>query len=182
MNKLRLLGAVCACIFLLNFPAHAIALTLNTGDVAKLQFDGLTIWGAIPSVPDSGNIKVNSADYYAVNVTIQVDLYADNYSESPSQTYTITDTPLSLSWGYRNIDQSIWNDLQGAVQLTVLDGSFDFEQFEIDIAVNEIGYVQEFSVSEFNLELAPVPVPPALWLFGSGLLGLGGLARRKKAA
>jgi hypothetical protein len=26
----------------------------------------------------------------------------------------------------------------------------------------------------------PVPVPPALWLFGSGLLGLIGLARRKK--
>ena len=29
---------------------------------------------------------------------------------------------------------------------------------------------------------APVPIPPALWLFGSGLLGLVGIARRKKAA
>jgi hypothetical protein len=29
---------------------------------------------------------------------------------------------------------------------------------------------------------APVPVPAALWLFGSGLLGLFGVARRKKAA
>lgn len=28
----------------------------------------------------------------------------------------------------------------------------------------------------------PVPVPAAVWLFGSGLLGLVGLARRKKAA
>jgi hypothetical protein len=28
----------------------------------------------------------------------------------------------------------------------------------------------------------PVPIPPALWLFGSGLLGLVGIARRKKAA
>lgn len=27
-----------------------------------------------------------------------------------------------------------------------------------------------------------VPIPPALWLFGSGLLGLAGIARRKKAA
>ena len=26
----------------------------------------------------------------------------------------------------------------------------------------------------------PVPVPPAVWLFGSGLLGLVGIARRKK--
>ena len=28
--------------------------------------------------------------------------------------------------------------------------------------------------------VAPVPVPAAVWLFGSGLLGLVGLARRKK--
>jgi len=27
-----------------------------------------------------------------------------------------------------------------------------------------------------------VPIPPAVWLFGSGLLGLVGIARRKKAA
>ena len=30
--------------------------------------------------------------------------------------------------------------------------------------------------------VAPVPVPAAVWLFGSGLLGLVGVARRKKAA
>lgn len=28
-----------------------------------------------------------------------------------------------------------------------------------------------------NITIAPVPVPPALWLFGSGLLGLAGLFR-----
>jgi len=31
------------------------------------------------------------------------------------------------------------------------------------------------------VEIAPVPVPAAVWLFGSGLLGLIGVARRKKA-
>jgi hypothetical protein len=34
--------------------------------------------------------------------------------------------------------------------------------------------------SGFALELAPVPIPAAAWLFGSGLLGLIGIARRKK--
>jgi hypothetical protein len=40
--------------------------------------------------------------------------------------------------------------------------------------------------AQFNLTAAPapapVPVPAAVWLFGSGLLGLVGVARRKKAA
>lgn len=31
----------------------------------------------------------------------------------------------------------------------------------------------------FNLVLTPVPIPSAVWLFGSGLIGLVGLARRK---
>ena len=29
--------------------------------------------------------------------------------------------------------------------------------------------------------VSPIPIPPAVWLFGSGLLGLVGIARRKKA-
>lgn len=33
-----------------------------------------------------------------------------------------------------------------------------------------------------RFEVTPVPVPAAAWLFGSGLLGLIGVARRKKAA
>ena len=32
-----------------------------------------------------------------------------------------------------------------------------------------------------TLTVTPIPVPAALWLFGSGLLGLIGIARRKKA-
>ena len=32
------------------------------------------------------------------------------------------------------------------------------------------------------IDVAPVPVPAAVWLFGSGLIGLIGIARRRKAA
>lgn len=41
------------------------------------------------------------------------------------------------------------------------------------------GFNANFSV---NQDVAPVPVPAAVWLFGSGLLGLVGIARRKKKA
>jgi len=40
-------------------------------------------------------------------------------------------------------------------------------------------YTMAFPVRDGDV--AAVPIPPALWLFGSGLLGLVGIARRKKA-
>jgi hypothetical protein len=33
-----------------------------------------------------------------------------------------------------------------------------------------------------NAGTAPVPLPAAVWLFGSGLMGLVGVSRRRKAA
>jgi hypothetical protein len=37
--------------------------------------------------------------------------------------------------------------------------------------------------SDWNVNITGVvPVPPAVWLFGSGLLGLVGIARRRKSA
>jgi len=33
-----------------------------------------------------------------------------------------------------------------------------------------------------EVSLAPIPIPAAAWLFGSGLLGMVGIARRKKTA
>ena len=32
-----------------------------------------------------------------------------------------------------------------------------------------------------TMTVNPVPIPAAVWLFGSGLIGLIGIARRKKA-
>ena len=44
------------------------------------------------------------------------------------------------------------------------------------------GFGESFGANEysFNLVASAVPIPAAVWLFGSGLLGLVGMARRKK--
>jgi hypothetical protein len=34
--------------------------------------------------------------------------------------------------------------------------------------------------ANFNANMIPTPVPAAVWLFGSGLFGLLGVARRRK--
>jgi len=50
--------------------------------------------------------------------------------------------------------------------------------FDYDSSGNEIGAV--FATVD-SLTVSAVPVPAAIWLFGSGLVGMVGMARRKKA-
>lgn len=38
-----------------------------------------------------------------------------------------------------------------------------------------------YQATDFTITTSPVPVPAAMWLFGSGLIGLFGVARRKKS-
>jgi hypothetical protein len=55
--------------------------------------------------------------------------------------------------------------LSGTINMLLADGEINFVT----------GYIDTFG------EASAVPVAAAVWLFGSGLLGLVGIARRKKA-
>ena len=55
------------------------------------------------------------------------------------------------------------------------DGSFNCDPSGFTCGVNYFLHL------EGVVNAAPVPAPAALWLFGSGLLGLIGVARRKAA-
>ena len=67
----------------------------------------------------------------------------------------------------------IWSD-ELNIRSAVLNGTGVFQ--------DEILYGQGFAVDEYAISFTPVPISPTTWLFGSGLLGLIGIARRKKAA
>ena len=43
-------------------------------------------------------------------------------------------------------------------------------------------HTADFPGGEIRGQVSTIPIPAAVWLFGSGLLGLVGMARRKKAA
>ncbi len=54
---------------------------------------------------------------------------------------------------------------------------FSWFSFDHAQALAQNGFV----IERITLTTSPVPVPAAAWLFGSGLLGLIGIARRKQA-
>lgn len=74
----------------------------------------------------------------------------------------------------------------GLFQFTTADGSIQKQEIWSTHASRDFTYVTDHTFGT-NLDLllykdvAAVPVPAAVWLFGSGLLGLIGVARRKKA-
>jgi hypothetical protein len=58
--------------------------------------------------------------------------------------------------------------------------------FGMDFAYDTADFVnssdEKAIYMELHLTLSHVPIPPAVWLFGTGLLGLVGMARRKKTS
>ena len=92
---------------------------------------------------------------------------------------SFTYTPISGPSGLTEVFSGQGPDIKDAGLLAILgvptNTPFDFFGFSIE-SVN--GTV--VSTDIVNTEV--VPVPAAVWLFGSGLIGLVGIARRKKAA
>jgi len=99
-----------------------------------------------------------------------------NQGPAPLAMTTLNTTPLCTY----NVDCML-NPVTGAAPFTddsiagspLIDGPFP--GFHVNLDIGSGNSLTVLSVSN-------VPVPAAVWLFGSGLLGLIGMARRKKAA
>lgn len=88
------------------------------------------------------------------------------------------------AWDYTNWEVNEPNDLGAASD----DPLFKENNGENILEIYSNGRWNDFSEAAFSTHyvieyeaIATVPVPAAVWLFGSGLLGLVGVARRKKA-
>jgi hypothetical protein len=77
----------------------------------------------------------------------------------------------------RNWDTTVAFSDSGTFPTT---GCFGFGcNYSLGIFAN-IWHLAAGQITSFDAHLAPVPLPVAFWLFGSGLLGLIGIARRKR--
>lgn len=87
----------------------------------------------------------------------------------PKDTFSGTALPTSIYWNQIN---PVGNS-----------ASFRINDFDVDLSTNTLTYERyvDFNMDIQLVEASVVPLPTALWLFGSGLLGLIGIARRKAA-
>ncbi|HYQ70747.1 MAG TPA: hypothetical protein VET88_02335 [Gammaproteobacteria bacterium] len=176
-------------------PATAQAVTITFDDVTTAQsatipggYQGYT-WAGYDPVADtvSGTVSVatgNSATtsgVYSLGPTLgfqlsRVDGMAFNALDFFAAYENGVTSDLLIS-GFRN----------GALTQQITTGLFS--STATSIAVNfpniDVLRIHALSIDIFsidNLKLTAVPVPPALWLFVSGLLGLIGMTRNRQAA
>jgi hypothetical protein len=100
----------------------------------------------------------------------------------PAGTYNpMTGASECYSLGYTFTDPNVTDEPMDSVY----SFSFMFAHNASDLvlnfsAANLQGIADEsWGLDNVQVSVAPVPVPPAVWLFGSGLLGLLGIARQK---
>ena len=94
--------------------------------------------------------------------------------------YSIGGTGTLTQWSLFNIDTSTvvaTGPSNGVLQ----PGSYSYIVWDT-IEVEGATTISEDCSFDTTFRLTAVPVPPTLWLFGSGLLGLIGISRRNKAA
>lgn len=208
MNKSRLLG-VAVCAFFISASAQATIYNIS-GSFEQLDSSG-HIWGSWANgVSGAYNDQTGSISMYLddlwgfhnIPVTGEVITTPGIYSWEaclPDGSINCTaPTPITAQigtgqWGMHglytwtatsNIDLvNVWNVTagpNGIINLSVIDSDGNGV-----LGVDEVdGPFEPGSISiALNLTLTPtaVPIPGAVWLFGSGLLGLIGMARRKAA-
>ena len=147
----------------------------NAGDVwnpAMTPIDGLSLSGSMDGIY---NLSTNNNAFLS-----ESNSYAD-----PSG--SITGFIGSGAWGYTLGSTAAWGPGFNN-SLTGLNGGMKMSFAAIDLPTDGVSmstFAGTWSVNAangtLNYTVSAVPVPAAVWLFGSGLLGLVGISRRKKA-
>ena len=118
-----------------------------------------------------------SFDYRGIQAdggVIFAELFSETDSGGVSKSELITGGPLfgaGDTWNNFSITTTLGPDVSGGVTLLLKSG-----------CGGATSCVSDAYFDNVSMTVNEVPVPAAVWLFGSGLLGLIGVARRKKAA
>ena len=187
----RLLGAVCASLFcFISIPSHA-ALVDNGGGLIYDDVLDIT-WGQ----PDNVNSTWDGANAWAMGQTVggvtgRLPTDAE-YLGLFTALGGVQSNPLPPPGGTGDPALlALFPDLQTGTFIAPIyywvapprdeNVAFIFTFYD-GITNIDVRFDNNYKWAVFEGNVSAVPIPAAVWLFGSGLLGLIGITRRKKAA
>ena len=198
MKKFHLLGAVCVCLWSLSVStSHAASVWSATlWDDFQYTWDLYVVTSA-PDLTDGTQVTGVYLDWTAGGAIDPASL--------------LTSTPIDLAqlspsdWGSEFISSAVFNALTPdtfGIDFLAASGKQIISSEQGDMSCNDVSCTlsaienpfvpdeqyqainPEYSwdsITLSNVATSAVPLPAAIWLFGSGLIGLVGIARRKKA-
>lgn len=137
----------------------------------------LTVSVAGPTVHLSGNLLFDGTGFLNPSSTLDVDF--------DGSSGFLTDTTIGFLPGdiccSGTGDPNSFKDISGSLIMSLWGANWDYgDGSNFNSALGSPGAYEGSTLGmDVRMELTLVPVPAAVWLFGTGLIGLAGVARRK---
>jgi len=148
----------------------------STEDVFPTEGTGFGItYGGFDAFTQSQSVDIPTAGDYIFSV--DANALTGSVFLSTGSTEGLVDGAFELFAGgasSSNMDVITTDDWMTFTWTVTLDAGL----IDVGLRNTDIGF---YSIAFDNFSITAVPVPAAIWLFGSGLIGLIGVARRKKA-
>jgi hypothetical protein len=170
MKVYKVLFIAIAAVF--GIP-QAHASTISAGEVWDLQFQNIPlVSSAYLGLGPQVTFNFAASNLFDVGDSFKVDYFSDSLAASPDRSITYVGSSSASSQLVENLapelfDQVILNwssDLQGAMRLTMLTGSFDLTSTQVEVW-NDFNYF----ASNYSFSPSPVPIPSSALLLASGI-------------
>ena len=154
-------------------------LTFDDSDNFTLQLNITNLGTAFDFTEVLGDGNSDFADGVGLDVQLVAEKTNGVLSANGSMKISsgsVFDTP----WGVASVDYSL--NISDVIVAPVSGNVFGIafgDGIDVSLTVNPTTTFTMNGVGSFDVTL--VPIPPAIWLFGSGFLGLIGIARKKAA-
>ncbi len=184
---IKVLKLLAACLLMLSAAATQASTVLapTNEDVNFIVSDNNYTIGIFDEADTAfqNNLNVNMGYLYTDYAT-RTDYYSGLISFSPwpetTGPYTASNGTLNLDLGVTtNFIVALYDGSKWIADSGVIEGSNgNVSVLMFDISTDLPGQGEK-NVVAVDVQMSPVPVPAAVWLFATGLIGLAGIARRR---